>query len=324
MPLSPLPEPDSLPRRLHGLLCALPATLFLVTSLLFFNGLQAASLLLFPLSRRVFRAFNRWAADTWWGWCVQAARWFYGTGVVVSGDPLPQQENAIVIANHQQMPDITFLMFLARAKHRLGDMKWFVKDVIKYIPGVGWGMLFIDCVFVARDWAKDRDSIRRTFARLAENRVPVWLISFPEGTRIDPPKLARSREYAKKLGVEPPAHVLLPRTKGFVATVVGLRGHATAVYDVTIGYEQGVPTLWQYIRGLARRAHLHVRRYPLAELPMDDAALTAWIFARFREKDRLLDGFYRSGAFPAQGSGEQALSATFHRRRERSVEEVAR
>lgn len=51
----------------------------------------------------------------------------------------------------------------AAAECELGDMKWMVKDIIKYVPGVGWGMLFLDCIFVKRDWTTDKESIRKTF-----------------------------------------------------------------------------------------------------------------------------------------------------------------
>ena len=299
MPLPPLPDPTSPAARLGGLSKAVPATAFLFSTLLAFNVVQTLSLALKLVSDRRFREFNRWAADTWWGWCVTGAERLHGVQVEVTGADVPMRENAIVVANHQQMPDITFLMAWARQKDRLGDMKWIVKDVIKWVPGVGWGMAFIDCVFVKRDWTADQASIERTFSRLTDNDVPVWLLSFPEGTRVSADKVARSREYARREGLAPLDHVLVPRTKGFVASVAGLRRHATAIYDVTIGYERGVPTLWQYIKGYARVAHLHVRRFAVPALAAADDALAAWLVERFAEKDRLLDGFYRDGRFPA-------------------------
>ncbi|MCU0621714.1 MAG: lysophospholipid acyltransferase family protein, partial [Gemmatimonadales bacterium] len=225
MPLPPLPDPASPGDRLRGLSKAVPATGFLFSTLLAFNVVQTASLALKLVSGRRFREFNRWAADTWWGWCVAGSKLLHGIHVEVTGDDVPMRENAIVIANHQQMPDITFLMIWARQKDRLGDMKWMVKDIIKWVPGVGWGMAFIDCVFVKRDWAADQASIERTFARLTDNEVPVWLLSFPEGTRVSPDKVERSREYAAREGLAPLDHVLVPRTKGFVASVAGLRRH---------------------------------------------------------------------------------------------------
>jgi 1-acyl-sn-glycerol-3-phosphate acyltransferase len=299
MPLPPLPDPESPSARLRGLSVGVPVASTLFGSLLAINAGQTLSLAVRPFSRHAFRRINRFAADTWWGWCVLASRHIHAIDVVVTGDPIPDRENAIVIANHQQMADITFLFFLARQKERLGDLKWIVKDVFKYVPAVGWGMLFLDCVFVKRDWTRDRASIDRTFSHLVRDAVPMWLISFPEGTRLTPDKLAASREYAAEHGLAPLEHLLVPRSKGFVASVTGLRSHVTAVYDVTIGYEGGVPTLWQYVKGYAKRAHLHVRRWPVAELPTDEDAVGAWLQARYQEKDRLLDDFYRTGSFPA-------------------------
>ena len=128
--------------------------------------------------------------------------------------------------------------------------------------------------------------------------MPLWLISFSEGTRLTPGKLERSREIALDKGLEPFRHVLPPRTRGFVASVEGLRGHLDSVYDVTIGYVDGVPTLRQFIQGYVGRAHLHVRRFAVSELPERADDLVDWLRQRFREKDALLDSFYRHGVFP--------------------------
>jgi 1-acyl-sn-glycerol-3-phosphate acyltransferase len=297
MPLPPLPEPEDPRTRAVALAKATPTVGFLMGSLLGFNAAQTLSTALIPVSPGTFRRFNRWAADTWWGWCVTGSKVLNGVELVVTGDEVPPRENAIVVVNHQNMPDITFLMDFARRKGRLGDMKWIVKDPIKYVPGVGWGMLFIDCVFVKRDWTADKESILATFSKLREQDIPVWLLSFSEGTRFTAEKLERSRAYAREHGLYEPRHTLVPRTKGFVATVHGLRDHVDAVYDLTLGYEQGVPTLWQFIRGFAPRAHLHVRRHPIETLPADDAGLGQWLLERFREKDERLERYYRDGCF---------------------------
>lgn len=297
MPLPPLPDPSRAAERLSGLARAVPVSAFLFSSLLAMNAAQTASLVVRPFSRTSFRKFNRWAAETWWGWCVTSAEVLHDVRQDMSGDDVPPRENALLFANHQQMTDIPFLMAYARTKERLGDLKWFAKDIIKYVPGVGWGMWFLDCPFLKRDWASDRASIEKTFARITEDRLPVWFVTFPEGTRLTEAKADASRRYAEEHGVTPMRHVLIPRTKGFVASIQGLRNHLDAVYDVTIGYERGVPTLWQYINGLVKRAHMHVRRYPVQALPEDDDALATWLLDRFRAKDALLDGYYRTGRF---------------------------
>ncbi len=297
MPLPPLREPASPLRRVSSTLLALPLLGALFGSLLLVNAVQLSSLSVWPFSRAAFRRINRSCADLWWGACVAAARWAYGTQVVFTGDDVPVGENAMVLVNHQAMPDITFLMFLARTKQRLGDMKYFVKRQLGWAPGVGWGMWFLDCIFVERDWARDAGTIQATFARINKAKVPIWLISFSEGTRMTARKLEAAQAFARERGLRVPRHVLVPRPKGFTASIQGLRGHLDAVYDVTIGYVDGVPSLWQYGRGLARTAHMHVQRFPTGELPEGPEALAGWLQERWQEKDERLERFYEDGVF---------------------------
>ncbi len=296
MPLEPLRD-HSAP------IATLRAVALLVAgfaTLLPINLLQTLSLVVLPFSRKAFRAVNRWCADTWWGLCVTAADHLYKVNVIFTGDDVPMRENALVTANHQQMPDIPAIMKFARTKDRLGDLKFFVKKQLKWVPGMGWGMQFLDCLFIDRDWMADREAIRKTFSRIVDDKVPVYLVSFVEGTRLTLPKLDAAQDYARAHGLRPPVHTLVPRTKGFVASVEGLRGHIDAVYDLTIGYDDAVPSLWQYLKGLVRRIHVHVRRFPVADLPHSADDLRQWLLDRWREKDDLLEHFYTTGAFPQQ------------------------
>ncbi len=297
MPLGPLEVPMT-PRRVWRIARGVVVWSFLVILLIFINFLQVLSLLFYPVSRRLVRTINTTMANFWWGACVLVARWINGTRILVKGDELPVGENAILIANHQEMPDITVVMDLALRKRRLGHLKFFVKNQLKRVPGVGWGMYLLGFPFLKRNWTSDRDSILRTFRRLIEGEAPMWLVIFPEGTRIRPHKLERAIAFARERGFAEPRHLLLPRPKGFIAAVQSLRGHATAVYDLTIGYEEGVSNLGQYITGAVDRVHLHVRRFPMEELPETDEELAAWLRQRWIEKDERLEEFYRTGEFP--------------------------
>jgi 1-acyl-sn-glycerol-3-phosphate acyltransferase len=212
------------------------------------------------------------------------------------GDEVPTRENALLICNHQQMPDILFLFSLAIRKGRLGDTKWFLKSELRWVPGIGWGLHFLDALFVKRDWNLDRDMIDRTFEKFIRLRIPIWLISFVEGTRITPEKLHRSQEFQRTLGVTPFRHVLYPRTKGFVASVQGLRAHLDAVYDVTLAYQGGIPRLSDVFLGRVQSFHLHLKRYSMTTLPEAEAELSAWLVDRFREKDALLERFTKNGS----------------------------
>jgi 1-acyl-sn-glycerol-3-phosphate acyltransferase len=180
MPLPPLSDPVGTGTRIVRLAKAVPVTALGFASLLVFNAAQTASLALLPFSRRTFRRFNRWCANTWWGACVVASHRLNRTRLVVTGEDVPEGENALLLSNHQDMPDILALMTLARSKRRLGDLKFFVKHNLKWVPGVGWGMQFISCPFVRRDWTTDAERIRRTFDTLVRERIPVWLVSFAE------------------------------------------------------------------------------------------------------------------------------------------------
>ncbi len=300
MPLEPLIEHRSTVSNVIANLRAALMSAFGLGTLILVNGVQTLSLLIRPFSHRAFRKINRFCANAWWGMCVTGAQRINGSEILVTGADVPMEENAIVVSNHQQMPDITTIMAFAKTKGRLGDLKFFVKDILKWVPGVGWGMLFLDCLFVKRNWSSDADHILKTFSTLVENRVPVWLVSFVEGTRARIHKIEASREWALSRGLEPLQHVLQPRTKGFAATVQGLREHVTAVYDLTIGYEEGVPTLWQYIKGSVHRIHLHVRRFPVEELPAIEEEIRQWLLDRWTEKDHLLDRFYAEGVFPSE------------------------
>lgn len=297
MPLGPLVVRRRGISLVMGTLQGALSSVFLGVTIIVFNGLQMMSLVLRPFSHEAFRRFNSWAADTWWGLCVLLAEYFYGTRLVLTGDAVPRDENTVIILNHQSMTDIPVVLAFAKSKGRLGDLKWFVKDVVKYVPGIGWGMLFLDCLFIKRDWTEDRAYVLRVFQKILRQSIPMWLVSFVEGTRVRPPKLAQSRTYAQESGLRPPEHVLIPRTKGFVASVRSLHGHADAVYDLTIGYVEGVPTIWQWIRGDVRRVHVHVRRFPIAGLPPDDDGLSRWLIRVFEEKDGLLTGYYERGSF---------------------------
>ena len=144
---------------------------------------------------------------------------------------------------------------------------------------------------------KDKNSIKNVFAALHKYSRPFWVISFVEGTRIRPKKLAQSQEFASQRNLYVPKHTLVPRTKGFIAAMEGLRERADAIYDITIAYEEGVPSMWQWYKGYSKGVHVHIKRFSAKDLPMDEAGLSEWLYGRFEEKDKKLDAFYKEGMF---------------------------
>jgi 1-acyl-sn-glycerol-3-phosphate acyltransferase len=262
---------------------------FAFIPLIVLNLLQFPSLLLLPISRPAYRAYNRVAASLIWGWWAWAAQNLVGMKINVLGDDVPVRENAIVFSNHQSMSDIIIIISLALRKGRIGDVKWMVKDVLKYIPGLGWGLMFLGCIFLKRNWMDDEKKILKMFERYTTDKIPIWMTSFPEGTRITPAKHEDSQAFAKKMNLKPLKHVLFPRTKGFIASVHGLKNHVKAIYSLTIEYPgERIPTLIQAIRGDVAVVNLHVKRHPIEAVPKDDDALAAWLTEQFYEKDRIM------------------------------------
>lgn len=262
------------------------------------NPIQMLSMLLYPVSVPAARWVNRWCARSIWGLWVLMAERMHGTKIEIYGDAVPPRENSLVLTNHQSMADVLVTLSLAWRCGRLGHLKCFVKDIVKYFPGFGWGMKMLDFVYVKRDWAQDEAGIRQLFAKYREGKIPLFLISFLEGTRKTEPKFAAAQSFARERDLHVPKHTLVPRTKGFVATMHGLREHLDAVYIVTIVYPEGVPTLVNLFEGKVDRILVHIARYPTAALPEGDEALGQWAHARFKDIDDRLELHEQTGTLP--------------------------
>lgn len=257
-------------------------------TLLIANFLQILSLIFWPFSKTLFRKINLLIAGHWWSSFVEFGLRWGQIRVTITGDSVPFKENAIVIANHQCMADILLILVLAKDKKRIQDLKFFAKKVIKYVPGVGWGMQFLDCVFLDRDWSKDHKHIQKTFQKFNQWPIDFWLTSFPEGTRLTPQKLQKSQTLQKKRKQPITHHVLAPRIKGFTSTIHGIRNKTAAVYDLTLIYKKGPPPLSQLLSLKGTEARIHVKRYPIHELPHSEHELAQWLSQRFFDKEALL------------------------------------
>ncbi|WP_141734829.1 lysophospholipid acyltransferase family protein [Oligoflexus tunisiensis] len=274
----------------------------LVSGLLFvplmvINALQTLSLLTRPFSKRMFRSINRHLAHAYWTMLVLLMNKVYRVRIEWHSGELPPREDVILVANHQSAVDVMPLFALAQRCGRLGDMKFFVKEVFKYIPGPGWGMVFLDCIFLKRRWMADRRRIKATFERFQRERIPLWLNIFPEGTRFHSRKVREAQNTARHYKLPLCEHVLVPYSKAFETSVLGLQDQVQAVYDVTIGYPQGIPSLWQLLCGEVKRIEVHVARFALADLPRDAQGIEAWLNERFWAKEQHLQRLQKEGSF---------------------------
>jgi 1-acyl-sn-glycerol-3-phosphate acyltransferase len=298
LPEPPLPEPPLMPFILRALVGLSMGALSFVVLIFIINPLQMLSVVIYPFSPKAFRAINTWFGGKMWGFWAWMAYGLNRIRIRITGDAVPQKENALLISNHQSIADVMVLICFSARCGREADLKWFVKDIIKYVPGPGWGMRFLDCIFVKRNWTRDRDAIERLFGKYAAHQIPVFVISFLEGTRRNARNAQQAQDFARKNDLPVPQHTLIPRTKGFVASVTGLRTHLDAVYDITIGYPERVPSLADCFACRVPHIEIHLKRHAIDTLPQGPDELAAWAFQKFREKDELLADFQGTYRFP--------------------------
>lgn len=122
----------------------------------------------------------------------------------------------------------------------LGNCKAYAKKVIQYIPTVGWAWKFAEFVFLERSFDKDREIIGRQIKEIMDYPDPVWLLLNPEGTRFTEKKHEASIQFARERGMVELKHHLIPRTKGFTASLPQLRGKAT-VLDIQLAISKDSP-----------------------------------------------------------------------------------
>ncbi|KAG8868729.1 hypothetical protein FRB97_001959, partial [Tulasnella sp. 331] len=251
------------------------------------------------------------------------------TGQVV-GLQLP--EKLVVMANHQVYLDWWYLWAFTYFLNMHEYVLIMLKKSLKWIPVVGWGMQFFEFIFLARSWASDRLILEKELTRTGENvqrrKEPLFLMIFPEGTLVSKDTRPLSKKYADKVGIEDMTHTLLPRSTGLLFSLRTLSPYIPSLHllDVTIGYP-GVPpagfgqsfytlrsVFFQNIPPPA--VHLHLRLYEVErDVPIgavspqgqgqakvdatepEKAIFDKWLTDRWREKDDLMDGFYKDGKF---------------------------
>ena len=88
--------------------------------------------------------------------------------------------------------------------------------MLRYVPAIGWGTTLSDFIFLDRNWEKDKTTITKGMHALTSYPSPVWLLLYPEGTRMSPEKLEASQKFAEQRNLPILKHHLIPRLKGFV------------------------------------------------------------------------------------------------------------
>ena len=199
-----------------------------------------------------------------------------------------------------------------------------LKESLKRIPVIGWGMQFAQFIFLKRKWEEDKPGLAKHMQRLNKPNDPMWLMMFPEGTNLASCTRETSRKWAAKNGIRDMKHSLLPRSTGLQFMLQELRQTVDYIYDCTIAYE-GVPhgTFAQdvftvgasYFGGRPPKSvNMYWRRFRISSIPLDNPQqFELWLRLRWREKDKFIDHYLRTGRFPADtGSNNNHKGECLH------------
>ena len=127
-------------------------------------------------STRLYRLAVQWLAL-----CIHSARWLLGIRYRIHGAehlPVGETSPAILLVKHQSTYE-TFLMPVIMPH----PLAYVFKKELLYIPFFGWGIGRLDMIHI------DRSQRAKAFAKVVDQgrellAKGVWVIMFPEGTRI--------------------------------------------------------------------------------------------------------------------------------------------
>jgi len=269
--------------------------------------------------------YMAWTKESFAVLTTTITQWWAPTVVRVSGDEsmrgqLYQMDDGtlkcnfphrlVLMANHQLYTDWMYLWWIAYTNKMHGRIYIILKESLKSLPIFGWGAQFYNFIFLSRKWETDRFRFSRAFNHLRDPQDPMWLLIFPEGTNLSAVTREKSASWSKKVGIPDMKHQLLPRTTGLQFCLQQLRKSTNWLYDCTIAYE-GVPKgmYGQDVFTLRsslfegrppKSVNMFWRRFRIADIPIDDdQAFGRWLNNRWREKDYILEYYYKFSQFPA-------------------------
>lgn len=252
-------------------------------------------------------------------------QWWAPTTVRISGDSTMRgqllkttdgsvvcnfPQRMILIANHQIYTDWLYLWWIGYTAGMHGRIYVVLKESLKRIPVIGWGMQFAQFIFLKRKWEQDKPRLAAHLQRFNKPKDPMWLMMFPEGTNLAPSTREASKSWADKNGIKDMQHTLLPRSTGLHFILQELSKTVDYVYDCTIAYE-GVPrgefaqdifTVGaSYFGGKPPKSvNMYWRRFAISSIPLEDTKkFDLWLRQRWVEKDKFIEDYYRHGKFPA-------------------------
>jgi 1-acyl-sn-glycerol-3-phosphate acyltransferase len=202
----------------------------------------------------------------------------------------------LVISNHQGWSDIFVLQttFLGRVP----PLKFFVKRVLIWVPGVGVAMWLLGFPYVRRfsrqqleanPALREIDRVATLKACETFKHAPTCVLNFVEGTRFTEAKHAAQGSTYN--------HLLMPKVGGLGYVIGALGRRVQEATDVTIYYPLGVPSFWEFLCGRRPLIRIEARNIAIPQMLLDggdelsaDArdCLRGWVDEIWRAKDARL------------------------------------
>jgi len=201
----------------------------------------------------------------------------------------------LVTANHQSWADIFVLQSITN--RNIPMLKFFMKDVLKWVPIIGLAWWALDMPFLKR-YSKDQleknpklrgrdiEQMKKSFGRYS--RYPVSIFSFAEGTRFTEEKKLKQKSPYQKL--------LLPKTGG-IALALSTMPYIKSFINFTIKYDSEHRTFWKFLCGKMNDVTVEVE---IIEIPesffgndyLNDESfrqeIKGWLNQIWLKKDKLL------------------------------------
>ena len=146
-----------------------------------------------------------WMAARWLRWAIEGARVIMGIRYRISGMehlPVGQRSPAILLVKHQSTYE-TFLMPTIMPH----PLAYVFKRELLYVPFFGWAMGRLDMIHIDR--SQRAQAFNKVVAQGKELLAQgVWIIMFPEGTRIPRGQKGTYKTGGTRLAIETGAPVI--------------------------------------------------------------------------------------------------------------------
>ncbi|NVJ59191.1 MAG: acyltransferase [Gammaproteobacteria bacterium] len=200
----------------------------------------------------------------------------------------------LVMANHQSWVDIYILQNLFNRK--IPFLKFFLKKELIYVPLLGVAWWALDFPFMKRHsksylkkYPHKKGQDLETTKKACEKfkHIPISVMNFVEGTRFTPSKAKRQNT---------PYNNLLKPKSGGIGTVLSILGQQMhTVLDITLFYENGPPTFWEFLCGKTGHVKVMVRQIQVSPDLIGDMSspetrvnVQNWLNGIWQSKDQQL------------------------------------